>query len=138
MYLLPAFSLSIIIDSRVKIIGNERPGASPCDPRERLHANKSIVLYNIRLHISCSYFTFSLGFFHFLFHAEAANRKQTVNIATRGTTGIRIVTVCVFVRHLFSWYPFYFDFHSTRIIFDVSSGFYLWNINNTKADICKK
>ena len=49
-----------------------------------------------------------------------------------------IVTVCVFVRHLFSWYPFYFDFHSARIIFDVSSGFYLWNINNTKADICNK
>jgi hypothetical protein len=49
-----------------------------------------------------------------------------------------IVTVCVFVRHLFSWYPFYFDFHSARIIFDMSSGFYLWNINNTKADICKK
>jgi hypothetical protein len=44
-----------------------------------------ISLENIR----CSYFTFSLGFFHFLFHAEAANRKQTVNIATRGTTGIR-------------------------------------------------
>ena len=40
-----------------------------------------------------------------------------------------IVTVCVFVRHLFSWYPFYFYFHSARIIFDVSSGFYLWNIN---------
>jgi fluoride ion exporter CrcB/FEX len=38
----------------------------------------------------CSYFTFVLGFFHFLFHAEAANRKQTVNIATRGTTGIRM------------------------------------------------
>ena len=56
-------------------------------------------------------------------------------------TGARdadIVTVCVFVRHLFSWYPFYFDFHRARIIFDVSSGFYLWNINNTKADICKK
>ena len=49
-----------------------------------------------------------------------------------------IVTVCVFVRRLFSWYPFYFDFHSARIIFDVSSGFYLWNINNTKADICNK
>ena len=49
-----------------------------------------------------------------------------------------IVTVCVFLRHLFSWYPFYFDFHSARIIFDVSSGFYLLNINNTKADICKK
>ena len=77
MYLLLAFSLSIIIDSRVKIIGNESPGASPCDSRGRLQANntKSIVLYNIRLHIPCSYFTFSLGFFHFLFHAEAANSK---------------------------------------------------------------
>jgi hypothetical protein len=36
-----------------------------------------------------------------------------------------IVMVCVFGRHLFSWYPIYFDFHSARIIFDVSSGFYL-------------
>ena len=44
-----------------------------------------------------------------------------------------IVTVCVFVRHLFSFYPFYFDFHSARIIFEVSSGFYLWNINKTTA-----
>jgi hypothetical protein len=26
------------------------------------------------------------------------------------------------VRHLFSFYPFYFDLHSARIIFDVSSG----------------
>ena len=40
------------------------------------------LIYNIRLHIPCSYFTFSLGFFHFLFHTEAANRKQIVNIAT--------------------------------------------------------
>jgi hypothetical protein len=44
-----------------------------------------------------------------------------------------IVTVCVFVRHLFSFYPSYFYFHSARIIFDVSSGFYLWNINKTTA-----
>ena len=43
------------------------------------------LIYNIRLHIPCSYFTFSLGFFHFLFHAEAAKRKQIVNIATQGT-----------------------------------------------------
>ena len=43
------------------------------------------------------------------------------------------VTVCVFVCHLFSFYPFYFDFHSARIIFDVSSSFYLWNINKTTA-----
>ena len=41
--------------------------------------------------------------------------------------------LCVFVRHLFLFYPFYFDFHSARIIFDVSSGFYLWNINKTTA-----
>jgi hypothetical protein len=41
-------------------------------------------------------------------------------------------------RYVFSWYPFYFDFQSARIIFDVSSGFYLWNINNTKADIQNK
>ena len=44
-----------------------------------------------------------------------------------------IVTVCVFVRRLFLFYPFYFDFHSARNIFDVSSGFYLWNINKTTA-----
>ena len=49
-----------------------------------------------------------------------------------------IVTVCVFVRHLFSFYSFYFDFHSARIIFDVSSDFYLWNINKNTADICKR
>jgi hypothetical protein len=42
-----------------------------------------------------------------------------------------IVTVCVFVCHLFSFYPFYFDFHSARIIFDMSSDFYLWNVNRT-------
>ena len=44
-----------------------------------------------------------------------------------------ILTVCVFVCHLFSFYPIYFDFHSARIIFDMSSGFYLWNINKTTA-----
>jgi hypothetical protein len=42
-----------------------------------------------------------------------------------------IVTVCVFVCHVFSYHPFYFDFHSARIIFDVSSCFYLWNVNRT-------
>ena len=47
------FVIIIDTDGRVKIIGNERPGASPRDPRGRLHANntKSIVLYNIQLHI---------------------------------------------------------------------------------------
>ena len=44
-----------------------------------------------------------------------------------------IVTVCVFVCHMFSYHPFYFDFHSARIIFDVSSGFYFWNVNRTPA-----
>jgi hypothetical protein len=34
-------------------------------------------------------------------------------------------------RYVFSYHPFYFDFHSVRIIFDVSSGFYLWNVNKT-------
>jgi hypothetical protein len=35
-----------------------------------------------------------------------------------------IITVCVFVCHVFLYHQFYFDFHSARIIFDVSSGFY--------------
>ena len=42
-----------------------------------------------------------------------------------------IVPVCVFVCHMFSYHPIYFDFHSARIIFDVSSGFYFWNVNRT-------
>ena len=44
-----------------------------------------------------------------------------------------IVPVCVFVCHMFSHHPFYFDFHSARIMFDVSSGFYFWNVNRTPA-----
>jgi hypothetical protein len=44
-----------------------------------------------------------------------------------------IVTVCVFVCDLFSFYPLYFDFHCARIIFHESSGFYLSNINKTRA-----
>jgi hypothetical protein len=42
-----------------------------------------------------------------------------------------IVTVCVFVCHMFLYHPFYFDFHSACVIFDVSSGFYFWNVNRT-------
>ena len=42
-----------------------------------------------------------------------------------------IVTVCAFVCHMFSYHPFYFDFHSAPVIFDVSSGFYFWNVNRT-------
>jgi hypothetical protein len=34
-----------------------------------------------------------------------------------------VVTVWVFVCHMFSYHPFYFDFHSARVIFDVSSGY---------------
>jgi hypothetical protein len=57
---------------------------------------------------------------HFNMRTFQILKKQTI-----------IVTVCVFVCHLFSFYPFYFNFHSARIIFDVFSGFYLWNINKT-------
>ena len=32
---------------------------------------------------------------------------------------------------MFSYHPFYFDFHRARIIFDVSSSFYFWNVNRT-------
>ena len=39
-----------------------------------------------------------------------------------------IVTVCVFVCHMFSYHPFCFDFHSAHVIFDVSFGFYFWNV----------
>jgi hypothetical protein len=59
--------------------------------------------------------------------------KQLTQLESQCRRFIYIVTVCVFVPHLFSWYPFYFDFHSARIIFYVSSGFYLWNINKTTA-----
>ena len=40
-------------------------------------------------------------------------------------------TINISSRYVFSYHPFYFDFHSARIIFDVSSGFYLWNVNRT-------
>ena len=33
--------------------------------------------------------------------------------------------------YMFSYHPFYFDFHSARVIFDVSSRFYFWNLNRT-------
>ena len=39
--------------------------------------------------------------------------------------------VCVFVCHMFSHHPFYFDFPSAHVIFDVSSGFDFWNVNRT-------
>jgi len=66
------------------------------------------------------------------------NEWQNDCMQSTSSSSWRIVTVCVFVCHLFSFYPFYFDFHSARIIFYVSFGFYLWNINKTTADICKR
>jgi hypothetical protein len=132
--LAPGLSLSIIIHSRVNIIDNERPGASLCDPRGRLHIFVFVfcvifcmcfVLFMISIIVNIKYmytyivwhwliknwiaceqhkvnspdsyiitydFTFHVhiirfhwDFFDFSFHEEAANRKQIVNIATRGT-----------------------------------------------------
>jgi len=40
-------------------------------------------------------------------------------------------------RYMFSYHPFYFDFHSAHIIFDVSSGFYFWNVNRTLSKMFK-
>jgi hypothetical protein len=74
-----------------------------------------------------------------LFNRHTTKRSTTIATKTklmkRFISNSIIVTVCVFVRHLFSWYPFYFDFHSARIIFDVSSGFYL-NFAITNIDRC--
>ena len=49
-----------------------------------------------------------------------------------------IVPVYVFGRHMFSYHPFYFDFHSARVIFYVSSGFYFWNVNRTSTWLLSK
>jgi hypothetical protein len=62
------------------------------------------------------------------------NKFQKVwNVFTmcRKNISISIVTVCVFVCHMFSHHPFYFDFQSAHVIFDVSSGFDFWNVNRT-------
>jgi len=40
------------------------------------------------------------------------NKYDCMVYSDLGVLGI--VTVCVFVRHLFSFYPFYFDFHSAH------------------------
>ena len=42
-----------------------------------------------------------------------------------------ILTIQVSSRYVFSYPPFYFDFHSARVILDVSSGFYFCNVNRT-------
>jgi hypothetical protein len=42
-----------------------------------------------------------------------------------------IFPVYVFVCHMFPYHPFYLDFHSARVVFDVSSSFYFWNVNRT-------
>ena len=63
--------------------------------------------------------------------------KPDIIMGTETWLDRNIVTVCVFVCHMFSYHSFYFDFHSARIIFDVSSGFYFWNVNRTPKN-CKK
>ena len=65
------------------------------------------------------------------FSLKYSNNKMGINGVINKLS--IIVTVCVFVCHVFSHHPFYFDFHSARIIFDVSSGFYLWNVNRTSV-----
>ena len=42
-------------------------------------------------------------------------------------------------RYVFSYvYPFYFEFHGARVIFDVSSGFYFCNVNRTPTLVLSK
>jgi hypothetical protein len=43
-------------------------------------------------------------------------------------------------RYVFSYHPFFFlFFHSARMVFYVSSGYYFWNVNRTfQRDICQK
>jgi hypothetical protein len=74
--LAPGLSLSIIIDSRVKIIDNERPGASPCDPRGRLHANntKSIDLYDFTFHVHILRFHWDFFIFYFIWRQQIENK----------------------------------------------------------------
>jgi hypothetical protein len=112
-------------------------------------------LYSLILSLSSTFFVYKD--MHIIYHFKAFEKGFQMNVnASRNISNtfqstlknsgdinwsifvrmsvlplILIVTVCVFVCHLFSFYPFYFDFHSARIIFDVSSGFYLWNINRT-------
>ena len=54
--------------------------------------------------------------------AETEKKQKHVSTGTGVRNFINISS-----RYVFSFYLFYFDFHSARIIFDVSSGFYLWN-----------
>ena len=73
VYLLPAFSLSIIIDSRVKIIGNERPGASlvihvdVCKRTTQSLVNheQSDITYDLTFHVRI--FLFHWDFFIFYY-----------------------------------------------------------------------
>ena len=50
--------------------------------------------------------------------------KPDIIMGTETWLDRNIVMVCVFVCHMFSYHSFYFDFHSARIILDVSSGLY--------------
>ena len=108
--------------------------------RVRTPLEISFILSFCGLSLGARHFRFAcLNIFHIFFsnnvilywiysHVIVCLWKTWIYLNTVG-----IVTVCVFVCHLFSFYPFYFDFHSARIIFDVFSGFYLWNINKTTA-----
>ena len=72
-------------------------------------------------------------------YIDKKSPSKNLQISSCSIATLSHVRVCTLSsRYVFSWNPFYFDFHSARIIFDVSSGFYLLNINNMKADICKK
>jgi hypothetical protein len=50
--------------------------------------------------------------------------KPDIIMGTETWHDRNIVMVCVFVCHMFSYHSIYFDFHSARIILDVSSGLY--------------
>ena len=54
------------------------------------------------------------------YSSGAYHEKQIVRIHSN----VYIVTVYVFVCHMFLSHPFYFDLHSPRVIFYLSSGFY--------------
>jgi hypothetical protein len=76
LVLAPGLSLSIIIDSRLKLIDNERPGASPCDPRGHLHANNatSIDLYDFTFHVHILRFHWDFFIFYFIWRQQIENK----------------------------------------------------------------
>jgi hypothetical protein len=75
-------------------------------------------------HISVSWFVYKYGQWHHDSHMTGRAGVWEADDIVQ----FYIDSVCVFVCHRFSYHPFYFDFHSARVIFDVSSGFYFWII----------